>query len=260
MKTKYFSLLLIFSTSLLWGASAASAAERDYLAEIDALLRHGKSEFHSCNKFKKKWKKNVVMGGLQSDSPSHTSKKQALDALSLLEKKPGWAPSYAKASELYFKNIAELSKLPNQAALLEKYSQIEPECEIFSTLTHTTLLFKDVDALEFSKKETERVKRFAKKYFAQDYPFLSLLMAGIKGNLLHRYLETVYEGEDKEELVKKAQAYLDKFEAKRVGLVERMKQIKFTSTRNTVEPLGLEWETIQEMSSAYGDLIKDVKL
>jgi hypothetical protein len=189
----------------------APQARADVLGEFDALLARQKGEAgSSCNKFRKKWH-GVVKGGLTRDSASHVSKAQALEALKLLEKYPFPGAAQEKAWTFAVEHETELAALPDQKALLARMGKFEQPCEVFSRHAHRDLLLKDVDALNFSKKEKGKVDREARAYLKHG-GIGTVSGLGMKLEFLADYLGTVYAGANTDALKAKATALRAEYE------------------------------------------------
>lgn len=229
------------------------------LDQISANISRGRGEFKSCGRFKKKFKK-IISGGLNIDSASHHSKQQALDYLAALEKYPEPSKGFAKALDLFHENIDLLLKVQSQEELFGKLNLIEDECVMFSMLVHASLLFKDVKAFDFSKKEKAKVEKLAKKYLSIGLPIRTLVEVGVKGAALKIYLESLYSGENRDALLARAGELMKSFELHRSGDLERAKQVKAEGKNGTLEFHRFQWAKARELSATYEALVKDSSL
>lgn len=254
--------LTVAVLSCLFAIPFSSFAEtkdpKAVIAEIDAQIARGKSEYRACGKFKKKFKK-IVPGGLTIESPSHLNKKQALDYLAVLEKYPAPAQGFRRAALLFQENIDVLLQEPDQVALLKRNVSIEEECAMFSLVVHATLLMRDVKAFGFGKKEKAKVEKFARQYLRAS-PFDGLVTAGVKAKVLEAYLENVYDGGDKDALLARARALATEIDAKRAASFEHHKSLKGDPKSDTLEFYRVEWQSVAGVSAAYAQLARDAKL
>lgn len=249
------SCLVTFSLST---AAADTKDPRSVIAEIDAQISRGKSEYRSCGKFKKKFKK-IVPGGLTIESPSHLNRKQALDYLAVLEKYPEPAQGYRRAAQLFQANLDVLLQEPDQVSLLKRNLSIEEECAMFSLVVHATLMMRDVKAFDFNKKEKAKVEKFAKRYL-RAIPFDGLVTAGVKAKVLEAYLEHVYDGADKDALLTRAKALSKEIDDKRAASFEHHKALKGDPKSDTLEFYRVEWQSVAGVSDSYAQLAKDARL
>lgn len=229
---------------------------KDALAQIDAEISRGKGEARACEKFKKKFKK-IISGGLNIDSPSHLNKKQALDYLEALEKYPSHPTAWRRAHELFEENAESL--LGSQAPeVTQRTSSFHPECMMYSVQVHMNLLFRDVAAFEFTKKERAKVERVAKAYFASQRPFLSTANARIKASAFETYLDKVFEGPDREALLQKARELNNSIKARQEESQAKLKQ--GPGPESFVEGGKVELQAAKEASGAFSELLKSAKL
>lgn len=233
------------------------ALEQDLLAQLGQRVAHSHSEHKLCRKFRKKWT-SVVKGGLNSESPSHTSKDHALDTIVLLEKFPDLGLGTRRAFGFVAENREALAKLSDQKAVLDQVSAIRSECEIFSRTTHLSLLLKDIDAFGFPQKDRRRVKSLAKRYFAAGG--FSPTSVPLRGNVLRAYLEHAYEGENKEQLLGKARAILEEYETKQKKIAQESKLADRATKQGTFEFLLPEFMVAEEAVRAQQELVNEAGL
>ncbi len=236
----------------------ASAAIADPLSDLDSILSQQKAENYACNKFRKKWH-SVVKGGLSGDSPSHISKAQALDALKLLEKYRFHGSAQAKGWTYLVENEPSLSQLPDQKALLEKMSQLEQPCEVFSRGVHRQLLLKDVAALSLSKKEARGVADEAKD-FLRHQGSGTMGGLGMKLSFLVTYLDTIYDGDNKSALKAKAEALQKDFDAGREQVKTELLALSAAGKGSTIEYWGPEFKLWSRLNGSLEDILKELVL
>jgi len=218
---KIFGLALL---AWLVGATAL-AREPDPFTEIDALLDKGKQERKSCVAWLARWKDMNVGDEMDIQSPSHRSAKQALAVLAWLEKRPGIAPSYLKARQLFEAKLEALRKHPDPAAVLARLHTSEIECDMLKFYQQAGLLLKDIKALPLEKSDAQRVRRLAMDYIRGTGSFFSLLKAGVTGSFLENFLEHAYTGANRGELLARAKNYSKRFEDKRASLEKEVRRL-----------------------------------
>lgn len=257
-------LLLALCSFFSFFQPISSAAEpkdpKAVLAEIDAELARGKHEARACDKFKKKFKK-IISGGLSIESPSHLSKKQALDYLEALEKYPSHPVSFRRAHEMFEANAElVLGQAPQPLTYSQLMASYQQECMMFSVQVHMTLLFRDVAAFEFSKGERAKVERLAKRYFSTQGEFLATATAAAKGKALETYLDKVYQGVDREALLQRVKEINQNVKARQDGIRMRLERADAKTAADAVETTRMEIKAAGEFGAAFSEVLKSAKL
>jgi hypothetical protein len=228
-------------------------------SDFDALAARQHGEGGSCDKFRRKWHSSVAKGGLNGDSPSHTSKEQALDAVNLLEKFRFHGVALDKAWRFLVENREEIAKLPDQAAWLKRMAQLEQPCEVFSRHVHRQLLLKDVAALHLGKKDVKKIDRDAKDYLRHGGAG-DLVGVGMKAAYLALYLNTLYDGENRDELRARASALVKAFDDGRERIKPEMKALSVAGKGETIEywfPTFELWSRVDAELEAIQSAMKD---
>ncbi len=248
---------LILSLILILYPQFAGSAVNPLL-ELDSILAQQKSENYSCGKFRKKWH-SVVKGGLTSDSPSHISKAQALEALKLLQKYHFRGEAQAKGWSLLVDNVAELAQIPDQKSVLDKMGQIQQPCEVFSTSVHRQLLLKDVAALGLSKKEISGIQNEAKDYLRHQGSG-TLAGLGMKLNFLITYLNTIYDADNRDMLKDRAETLLKDFDGGREQIKTELIALSAAGKGNTIEYWSPEFKLWSRLNASLGDILGELQM
>lgn len=247
--------MLVFSTYLYRNL----AQGMEVVAEIDQLLAKGKEELEPCQHFRNKLEK-FEKAGLDSHSPSHASKEEALDVLELLETYPGTPPSHYRAAITFDKNHEMLASRLDQISLRAREAQIEGECDMFAMLRHGSLLLKDTKAFKFESHESSRVRGLLAAYLKSENPSYNMLAIAVRGALLQRLLESgQLPAKAQGDLIARTRGFLHLFEEKRRMLAEGSRKepqwkMFLLSSR------GPELAAVHELDQAYGALLKEAKI
>ena len=231
----------------------------EVVAEIDQLLAQGKEELEPCQHFRNKLEK-FEKAGLDSDSPSHASKEEALEVLDLLETYPGTPPSHYRAALTFGKHHTMLANRVDQISLRLKESEIEGECGMFAMLKHGSLLLKDAKVFKFDRQENARLRGLIAAYLKSENPSYNMLAIAVRGALLERYLESGLQPlRGRGELISRARGFLRFFEEKRRMLAEEGR--REPEWKNyLLSSLGPELHAVQELDEEYGALLKEAKI
>jgi hypothetical protein len=243
---------------LLLGSLSAPAFAEPSLPELTSLVSRGHAEGKgTCSRFRKKWI-GMVQGGLTRESPSHVSMQQSLDALKLFEKYPGRPRDAAKAWDYLVDNEEALAKIPEQKTVVEQLSRMEPACEQYSYFTHLTLLMKDLSAFPLPKKDKKRILTVVRKHLKDKDTDGQLSPLGMKINALKDYVDSVYDGENKEALKPKAAALLTELETSREALKPEMLALSTAGKGETLEYWAPELKLWKRLHESYRALLAEV--
>jgi len=200
----------------------------------------------------------MVKGGLTRESPSHISAEQSLEAVKLFEKYPGRSREAARAWAYLVENQDALAKVPEQSALVEQLSRIEPACEQYSYSTHLTLLMKDISVLPLSQKEKKRILTVLRNHFNDQNTDGQLSPLRMKANALKEYLDSVYDGDNKEALKPKAAALLAEFESAREALKPEMLALGAAGKGATLDYWAPELKLWKRLHESYRTLLAEL--
>ena len=247
-----FGVLLLLAGAVFLNRNLAQG--QDTIAEIDGLLLKGKEELEPCREFRKKaelqkWKE------ADPESHSHASKKDALEALALLETYPGTPPSHYKAKRLYEENLEALSSRLDQMALVATWGSLETECDLFFVNRHAHSLLKDMDKFGFSPFERRRVRTMIASYLKNERPVGTLLGVAVRAHLLKALLAS----EKNSEAHATASSFVERLDAQvdQVRNFNRQLSVWQLPFFSSYQP---EIQATRALDSEYADLLRKARI
>jgi hypothetical protein len=223
------------------------------IREFDELLARGKEESKICATYAGQWK--AAEHEIAVGEKSHTSRAAALKALSLLERDPGFSPSYAAAADLYADSGARFSHNLHQIALYHRRGQVRVYCDLLNTFRQLPLLLSDGVAYRFTAEEHARTRAVVAQFLTAEPRFRSFMEGLVKCNILRQYLETgpAAVGSARS-LVARAKALEDRGEKSAKGLMARSRT--WLGDWIPIEEREVESRLTQELYAAYYPLAK----
>lgn len=242
-------LLIAAGSAFLYGSTAQ---RNSVVKEVSSLIAKGETELAPCRLFKEKLE-DFNRDELNSESPSHANKGEAMGVLALLETYPGTPPSFYQAARLLDDNHESLLRYHDQPALVAKRHSLQAECEIFAMALHSQLLLSDISALGFQGSEAARVRRMVAAYLKAEQPAISMVSLGIKAALLQKYIEVRPESKA---AAASADAFLELFEKKRVELDLEFQRAG-RERQNTLASFTPELKAVRELNAEYARLLAE---
>lgn len=247
-----FGALLLLAGAAFLNLNLAQG--QDVVKEIDGLLLNGKEELEPCREFRRKaelpkWKEAA------SESPSHLTRADALEALELLETYPGTPPSHYKARRLFEENLDTFSNRLDQISLVANWGSLESECDVFFVHRHARMLLHDMDKFGFSPFERRRVRTMLASYLKYERPVGTLLGVAVRAHLL----KLLAESEKNEALRAGTSAFVSRLDARidEVRKANRERPVWELAFFSSYEP---EIRATRELGSEYAGLLAQAKI